>query len=327
VCGDIEEGGSVLTALIGIALGMGLPVQTSINARLRRSTGSPFVASLVSFTVGAACLGVVTLASRFPPGPAAGVLSDQPAWIWAGGALGVVFLTGNLLLLPVLGAVQTVVIPVFGQIAMGMLIDANGWFDGRVVPLGVPRSVGALLVAAGVVGAVVLTPRASPLPARGGDDGRGPRGGPAATWSARGLGLVSGMLSACQTAINAHLGQVLGSPVAAAFTSFAVGSLVLAVIVAVARTPLRLSRPEGTANPWWMWIGGLLGGAFVLGNVYLAGQVGTGLAVLLTLTGSIIGSLLVDRFGWFGTAATRTRRVQVAAVLIMLAGAALTRLG
>ena len=92
-------------------------------------------------------------------------------------------------------------------------------------------------------------------------------------------------------------------------------------------SPGRVARPDGAANPWWMWIGGVLGAAFVLGNVFLVGRVGTGVTVLLTLTGSITGSLLVDHFGWLGTTRARTRPIQVVGVLAMLAGAALTRLG
>ena len=45
-----------------------------------------------------------------------------------GGLLGVCFLTGNLLLLPRLGAALTVVITVAGQIIMGVTIDTLGLF-------------------------------------------------------------------------------------------------------------------------------------------------------------------------------------------------------
>ena len=45
---------------------------------------------------------------------------------WVGGLLGVCFLTGNLLLLPRLGAALTVVMTVAGQIIMGVIIDTLG---------------------------------------------------------------------------------------------------------------------------------------------------------------------------------------------------------
>lgn len=45
---------------------------------------------------------------------------------FVGGLLGVCFLTGNLLLLPRLGAALTVVMTVTGQIFMGVIIDTFG---------------------------------------------------------------------------------------------------------------------------------------------------------------------------------------------------------
>ena len=54
--------------------------------------------------------------------------STEPWWIWIGGALGVIYLTGNIVLFPKLGSVQTVIMPILGQIVMSMLIDNFGWF-------------------------------------------------------------------------------------------------------------------------------------------------------------------------------------------------------
>ena len=41
----------MVSILVGLAAGVGLPVQTSVNARLRKQAGSPFRASFISFTV------------------------------------------------------------------------------------------------------------------------------------------------------------------------------------------------------------------------------------------------------------------------------------
>lgn len=48
--------------------------------------------------------------------------------MWFAGVFGVTLLTGNVLLLPKLGSLKTVIMPVTGQIVMGLLIDAFGWF-------------------------------------------------------------------------------------------------------------------------------------------------------------------------------------------------------
>lgn len=62
-----------------------------------------------------------------------------------------VFLTGNILLFPKLGGVQTVVLPVLGQILMGLAIDNFGLFYSQQTSLTVFRIAGAVLVLLGVV--------------------------------------------------------------------------------------------------------------------------------------------------------------------------------
>ncbi len=248
------------------------------------------------------------------------LIRTQPAWIWLGGLFGVVYLTGNILLFPKLGSVQTVIMPVLGQILMGLLVDNFGWFGSPVNRLTVTRSCGALLVLAGVLVTVALS---SWLANRGqtvtSKDGR-------YLWLWRFAGILTGMLSASQTAVNGHLGLVLGSSLKAALISFLIGTILLAVIVLVMRTPLQLHQPVGERNPWWMWIGGSLGALYVLGNVVLVQLVGTGLAVVIVLVGLMGGSLLIDQFGWLQAPRHPVSLVQMLGLLIMIAGVAVIRL-
>ena len=75
-----------------------------------------------------------------------------------------------------------------------------------------------------------------------------------------------------------------------------------------------------------MWIGGLIGALYVFVSAVLAQKVGTGLAVTITLTGSIAGGILIDQFGLFGTRKSPVTPVRLAGLACMLAGAALVRL-
>ncbi len=141
----------MLAILVGLAIGIGLPMQTSINSRLRNSVGSPFGASLISFAVGTLFLAIMTLIDVHTLGFSTTLFTSQPVWIWLGGLLGVVYLTGNILLFPKLGSVQTVIMPVLGQILAGLLIDNFGWFDSPQSTLTMTRFLGAILVLAGVI--------------------------------------------------------------------------------------------------------------------------------------------------------------------------------
>ena len=142
-----------------------------------------------------------------------------------------------------------------------------------------------------------------------------------ALWLWRLAGFVFGCFTACQSAINGHLGQITGSPVSAALVSFSIGVSALVMLNIVLRWRPRIERPEGKANPWWMWAGGALGAMFVFGNAALVPQIGTGLTVVATLLGSMVGSVLIDRLR-----GARVAMRQVAGIAVILLGVILIRL-
>ena len=311
----------MIPIMIGLAIGFGLPIQTSINSRLKDAFGSPFWSSLISFAIGTVGLAAVVLVQGERLIPTFPTISSLPWWLWLGGIFGVIYLTSNILLFPQLGAVQTVIFPVLGQILMGLLIDNGGWFDTTRNPLTSMRVIGALLVIAGVLITVALpgyfarrkvvgVPVAKPNPA---------------LWLWRGWGIIAGMLSASQTAVNGHLGVVLGSAQQSAFISFAIGTVALFVIVLFLHPHITFNETR-TEHRWWMWIGGLIGACFVLGNAYLAPTIGTGLAVVIVLLGLMAGSLAIDQFGWLGAKRNPVTALQLIGLIVMILGVACIRL-
>lgn len=89
-----------LLALIPVLMGSGLAMQTAVNSKLRQYVGSPYLASAVSFTVGALFLIILTVASGITPWISMNTFGNNPWWIWIGGLLGVLGMTVNLLLFP-----------------------------------------------------------------------------------------------------------------------------------------------------------------------------------------------------------------------------------
>lgn len=319
-------GGEMLAILIGLVIGVGLPMQTSINSRLRAALGSPFLASLVSFGIGTIFLAVMTLMDHRGLLIGTSLISTQPFWLWLGGLLGVIYLTGNIILFPKLGSVQTVIFPVLGQILAGLIIDDFGLFYSPVSQLTVVRGLGALLVLVGVTVTVAGNSWLERVTGQAGletVEEETPKQAHLMFW--RLFGVLTGVLSATQTAVNGHLGQVLGSKIQAAYVSFLVGTLTLIMIVLVVRPPLKFQRSNGK-TPWWMWIGGLLGALFVLGNVYLVPVIGTGFAVIIVLIGLMIGSLLIDQFGWLSSEKNPVTLLQIGGLLIMIVGVIIIRI-
>lgn len=311
----------MVAAALGILVGLVLPLQTTVNARLRQSVGgSPFLAAFISFFLGTVTLVAATLVvGRLPD---LSLASGSPLWLWAGGFLGVMFLGGNIILFPHLGSVQTVVLPIAGQVLMGLIIDEFGLFNAPRVGLTGSRIVGAVLLLLGVLGAIGVANR---LLSASVSDHNEPHLG-LRVWLWRLLGIVVGMCSATQTAINGRLGVVLGSAVSAALVSFTIGTLALLLIVLATRTPWRLSRVGDRPNPWWMWIGGSLGAAYVFGNAFLAPVLGTGLTVMVVVLGMMVGSLIFDHFGLLGTRRKPATLLQVIGLVFMAAGVGVIRL-
>ncbi|MFT8537465.1 DMT family transporter [Bifidobacterium aquikefiri] len=309
----------MFSLLIGLVIGFGLPVQTAINSRLRNIVDSPMRSSMISFSIGTIFLALVLLITMQGLIVPIATFAQQPWWIWIGGILGVVYLTGNIVLFPHLGAAQTVIMPVVGQLIMSMLIDNFGWFGLPRHTLTLVRVVGGIVVLFGVVLVVFTNSSAGTL-----KTAETRHASLVLPWQI--AGICTGMLSAAQTAINGHLGTVLQSPEKAAFISFLVGTVALLLIVAIYEHGIHIRPAFSTHNPWWIWLGGVIGSLFVLGNAYLVPEIGTGLTVVIVLFGMIAGGLVIDSLGWLGARRIKVKAIQLVGILILVCGVVLIKL-
>jgi transporter family-2 protein len=302
----------MLVALVlGFIGGVVIPLQTSINSRLSGRLGAILPASLVSFSVGSAGLGLLVLATGTDV-PWEATAATQPWWIWIGGVCGLVFLTMNIVLLPRIGASATVVLPLVGQVFGGLVIDVTGAFDTTLRPLTILRALGAVLV---VVGAATVNLAGRPAVVVEREPAARPH---AMLWV---VAVLVGSLGGIQTAVNGRLGQAMGSALAAALVSFLVGTVGLFVVNLVSRPRLQRSG----RIPWWLFTGGLLGAAFVLANAYNAPILGTSLAVSVVLLGQIAIGLLLDHKGWLGIARRPLTAARLTGAALVLVGVALVR--
>ena len=75
-----------------------------------------------------------------------------------------------------------------------------------------------------------------------------------------------------------------------------------------------------------MWIGGILGGLYVLVNIHLSRIIGTGMTIIILLVGSTTGGILVDHFGIFESPKKAVNGQKILGALIMILGAAAIKL-
>ncbi len=308
--------------LLAIGIGAIFAGQTAINAQLRKFVISPLLASMISFAVGVIFLTITLLSSGSSLGIPLDLFLNQPIYIWLGGIGGAIAITTNILLFPKLGSVQTAILPILGMTLMSMLIDHYGWFNSIQYSFGWNRIFGILLVLLGVFLATAIRSKkngqVSPLTNKE---------SMLKQWIWRIVGILAGMLLAIQIAINGQLGKVLHSASHAALVSFFVGTITLIIIVGLMdRSYTNIKEPFKHSAPWWIWIGGILGGSYVLINVFLVNQIGNGQTVVLVLFGQITGSLLVEQFGLFNSIKNRIEPLQIIGLMVMIAGVFLIRI-
>jgi len=303
--------------LFAMLVGAIVPVQTAINTRLRQSVGSPIGATFVSFIIAVVVASIIAWGVSGALVPDLSTAAAQPWWAWLGGFMGVMFIAGNIVLFPKLGPVQTVILPILGQVIMGLLIDQFGLFQSPQVAVGLWRLLGALIVVGGIA-MVLEIGRTRTI--QGTAEG-------AALWALRAFGVVMGMGSATQTAVNGHLGRALGSSLQASQISLVVGLALLAAMSVVLSGPRRALATGIAPGPWWMWLGGMLGAFFVFGGAALSPILGTGTTVIAALVGNIICGQVLESLG-VGTGGRRSvpTPYRLAGLAIVLAGVVMVRM-
>ncbi len=116
------------------------------------------------------------------------------------------------------------------------------------------------------------------------------------------MGLISflgGVLNTVQAGSNSTLAKTLQQPILAALIVTAVNGL--AYLALAPFIGLHLPKAEAfAAVSWWAWIGGALGGTYVLTSIFFAEKLGSGIFIGLTVTAGVITSVVMDHYGLVG---------------------------
>ncbi|KKB10083.1 DMT family transporter [Devosia chinhatensis] len=109
----------MLFVTYAIVAGALVGLSRQLNGRLAMST-TPLVASFFNHIVGFLFLTLLGLVLGNLILPGAG---DAPWWVYLGGPLGVVFVTAGSWLIPRIGAVNSALLVIGGQMVSGVLFD------------------------------------------------------------------------------------------------------------------------------------------------------------------------------------------------------------
>jgi len=303
----------LLFIILGITTGGFIPLQTSINSQLRNKVKTPFLSSLISFLVGTVFLLILSISTGAGIPLINGSLSALPWWGYLGGIIGMVCLTINIFLFPVLGSVQTVIITMVGQILMSVVIDNFGWFYAKASPMSLTKLLGLILVIAGIMITIALPSILSKKTAT-----KTTTGSKKLIWQI--IALLDGFAFSIESTINGHVGTVLHSPIYSAFLTFIIASIILIIINLVQGNFKNMKYIASERTPWWNFLGGIIGGINIFINAFLVPQIGIGLATILGLLGQIIISLVIDNWGFLGAEINKISKLQITGILTIILG-------
>lgn len=134
--------------IAALAIGACVALQPAINAVMARTLGSPFLASVVSIAISLAVVVPVWLTVGHGAGDL-GQVRMLPWWVVLGGAVGVVFVAGSVIVGPSLGLALFFVCVVAGQLVGATLVDHFGGFGVRPKPVNAMKLLGIVLVLIG----------------------------------------------------------------------------------------------------------------------------------------------------------------------------------
>ena len=291
--------------LLIFILGVLTPIQTAANSRLRQSVESPLVASLVSFTIGTLFLIIATLIHKGSLIVEAEVFRKLPWWVWMSGVCGLYGLTVNILIFPKLGGVQTALMPMLGQIGMGMLIDHFGWFNSGVYPFTWLR----LFALAVILGGVCMTVLKKHEKKQKGN---------LLLWQLTGIS--GGAAFAMQPPMNGIVSTELSSAIHAALITFFSATVILLLMVLLSNDRRHIPQIFSLDRPWWSWSGGIIGSLFVMGFAYFATKASIGLLLVTSICGLLSCSLAIDKFGLLGASKKPVGIMQYVGLVCVLIG-------
>ena len=136
-----------------------------------------------------------------------------------------------------------------------------------------------------------------------------------------------GCLIPLQAALNNSLRDSIGSgAMFAAFISFAIGTIALAIGCVVAGEKW-MSVVQLPGVPPWQFAGGLIGAVFVFGATLLVPRIGLANLLSLTIAGQIAAALVFDRVGILGLAIRDINAPRIIGAVLVLAGVLLVNYG
>lgn len=137
------------------------------------------------------------------------------------------------------------------------------------------------------------------------------------------LVIVAGMGLSVEAGLLGPLGEQVGH-LWATLSIFGVGAAILFLLVLFSG---RTKGPALADLPRWQLIGGFLGPMYVVVLTVATPHIGIAMTMIAILSGQVGKSVLIDHFGWFGSARKRVNVQRAIALGLMVAALVLIARG
>ena len=140
----------LLIALWAFAIGLMVPLQGVINAKLGKEVGGPTQSSLISFSGGFLIFVIIGL-FNYQNLPSFSKVISLPPYLLSGGVIGSIFVLSSIVVIPQIGATGFTALIVAGQLISTIIFDHYGIMGLQVKPINTLRIVGVILLFSGVI--------------------------------------------------------------------------------------------------------------------------------------------------------------------------------
>ena len=134
------------------------------------------------------------------------------------------------------------------------------------------------------------------------------------------LPVFAGVAITVQTGINSQLRTSIQHPLLAAFISFIVGTIALALLLLFSRDALPSIDQYSTID-WYKYTGGLLGAFVVTVTLISVSKIGAGNMFVLIVAGQLVTAVLMDHFGVLGMKPNPVSLQKLIGIGLLIAGA------
>jgi transporter family-2 protein len=139
------------------------------------------------------------------------------------------------------------------------------------------------------------------------------------------VAMLAGSSLVVQAILNVNLRSGLASWSWAALVSY-LGGTVMMIIVLLIQGASRPGAHALASVPWFAWLGGLFGGAYIVLSIILLPRLGAAATVAFIVTGQMLTSMLCDQYGLMGLARLPATPLRLAGALCLIVGVVLMRI-